>query len=173
MQSVKPAILFFVLAMFVLAASATLLFWPTVVKKAEAQPDNAVTEVPRYKILESAETNGMRGFEVATSAKSEAAMRLVAEDLQEEYVPEDGTLLIEFSKLRDPSENTGFALVFDNKRAILDANNGETSATYDESYDRDEARHIMRDEGGVRVVSFQDFAEENPGVWDSAEKVLN
>ena len=172
MQSVKPAILFFVLAMFVLAASATLLFWPTVVKKAEAQPDNAVTEVPRYKILESAETTGMRGFEVATSAKSEAAMRLVAEDLQEEYVPEDGTLLIEFSKLRDSSKETGFALVFDNKKAILNTGNGETSTTYNESYDRDEARSIMKDEGGVKVVSFEDFAEENPGVWDSAQKVL-
>jgi len=31
---------------------------------------------------------------------------------------------------------------------------------------------VIHDEGGVKVVSFEDFAEENPGVWGSAQKVL-
>lgn len=172
MQSVKPAVLFSILAMLTLSVFAAVVFSPTVGKMAEARSDDTVRETPKYEVLGTVDATGLRKMEVATPAKTEADMRLVAEELRDENVPEDGTFLIEFNKLRDPSVDTGFALVFDDKNAVLDAGGGEISARYDESYDREEARRIMKKEGGIRVVSFEEFAEENPDIWEKTRHFL-
>lgn len=66
----------------------------------------------------------------------------------------------------------GFALVFDSKEAVLESGRGATSERYGAGYDQTEARRIMAEEGGMRVVSFAEFAGENPGLWEQAKSLL-
>lgn len=172
MQSAKPAMLFFVLAMLTLSVFAAAVFSPAMGKRAEAQSGPDVSETPKHRVLGASEAAGLREIEVASAAKTETEMRRVAEELQDVNVPEDGTLLIEFKKFRDSSVDTGFALVFDNRDAVLDAGRGETSVQYGEPYDRREARRIMKEEDGMRIVGFKEFAEENPAVWKEARRSL-
>ena len=172
MRSSKFAVLFFALAMLTLSIVAVEVLSPTWVQRAEARPKPTMTETPKYEVLGALDAAGLRKVEVSTSAKTEAGMRLVAEDLRDENLPENGTLLVEFDKPRDTSVDTGFALVFDNERAALDAGRGETSVDYDEAYSRKEARRILKDEDGMRVVSFEEFADENPGVWEEYRRLL-
>lgn len=172
MQSSKPAVLFFVLAMLTLSVFAVVILSPTMGQRAEARSKPAVSETPKHEVLGTLDATGLRKAEVATPATTEAGMRLVAEKLRDENLPDEGTLLIEFSKLRDPAVNTGFALVFDDKQAALDAGRGETSIRYGEPYDREEARRILEDEDGMRVVSFEEFANENPDIWEKSRRFL-
>ena len=172
MQSSKPAVLFFALAMLTLSVMAVVVLSPTVGGRAEAQPKPTATETPKHEVLGSLDATGLRKLEVATPATTEAGMRLVAEELRDENLPENGTLLIEFDKLRDSSVGTGFALVFDDERAALDAGRGETSVRYGEAYDRKEARRILKDEDGMRVVSFEEFTDENPSIWEKSRRFL-
>ena len=172
MQSAKPAILLFVVAMFVLSLLAAAIFSPAMEGRAEAQSGTNVSQTPKYKVLGTLDATGMRKVEVATPAKTETGFRLVADKLREDNVPQDGTLLVEFNKSSDPSVGTGFALVFDNKKAVLDAGRGETSLQYGDPYDREEAQHIMKQEDGMRVVGFKEFAEDNPDVWKESRSFL-
>ncbi len=139
------------------AVSVSLLF---AANAANAQ------EVPDYEVVEVFEAASVNEIRVATEETREAEMRLIADDLRDsnEYnVPADGTLLVEYYDSADPSENTGFALVFDNEDAILDTG---TTEQFGEVYDRDEAERIIEEEDAMRVVSNEEFAEENASIWD-------
>jgi hypothetical protein len=140
-----------------LAAWAHLFFQGNEVN---AQPDRTP---PPHEVLDVSDASGVREVVVATPAKREAAMVLVAQELKEENTPEGGTLLVEYRAAKDPHSSTGFALVFDDKEAILNA--GATER-FGEVYDGEDAERIMEEEGGVRVVSFEEFAEDNPSVWE-------
>lgn len=135
---------------------------------AEAQP----AETPEYEVIEESLGEDVRELVVGTGARGEEELRLVAEDLAEELpVPEDGVLLVEFRDDPEADEDagrfglreTGFALVFDSEEAAL---------AEDLRYDEEEARRIVEEEGGIRVVSFADFGEENPDLLDDLQSIL-
>lgn len=165
MLSNRSIRLFFALAILsALLAAWSLLFSHG--KKINAQPD---ATPPPHEVLEVSDASGVREVVVATPAKREAAMLLVAEELEEENTPEGGTLLVEYRGAKDPQMSTGFALVFDDKEAVLDA--GATER-FGEDYDEEDAKRIMGEEGGVRVVSFEEFAETSPGVWERVRRFI-
>lgn len=123
-------------------------------------------EVPEYEVINVFEATSVNEIRVATDETREAEMRLIADDLRDsnEYnVPADGTLLVEYYDSDNTSKNLGFALVFDNEEAVLD-----TGATekFGEVYDEEEAERIIEEEDSMRVVSNEEFAEENASIWD-------
>lgn len=123
-------------------------------------------EVPQYEVIEVFEAAGVNEVRVSTEESREAEMRLIADDLRDSNefnVPEDGTLLVEYYDSEDTSENIGFALVFDSEEAVLDTG---TTEQFGEVYDREEAERIIEEEGAMRVVSNEQFAEENGSIWD-------
>jgi hypothetical protein len=135
---------------------------------AEAQP--ALT--PDFEVLDESRGDHVRELVVATAARDEDEMRLVTEELSEKRpAPDDGMLLVEFRDNPATGETagryglreTGFALAFDSERAAL---------ADDLRYSPDEARGIMQEEGGIRVVSFRDFDEQNPDLADDLEGIL-
>ena len=131
---------------------------------------SAAEKAPRYTVLRVSDAAGVREVVGSTAARREEGMRLIADELREEgNVPEGGTLLVEYRKPQDPSGETGFALVFDGERAVLEA--GKT-ARYGEVYDEEDAERIMEEEDGIRAVSYRDFAEENPGLWERIREFL-
>lgn len=79
-------------------------------------------------------------MDVSTPAAKGSGMRLAVEKPRVDNVPEDGARLIEFT---DPegSRDTGFALVYDNRRAVMEA--GETER-FGKVYNEAEARHAGR-----------------------------
>jgi hypothetical protein len=157
--STKAIRLFCALAILsALLAAWSLLFYQG--KEVNAQPDRTP---PPHKVLDISDAPGIREVVVATPAKREAAMLLVAQELKEENTPEGGTLLVEYRAAKNPQRSTGFALVFDDKGAVLDA--GATER-FGEVYDEQDAKRIMEKEGGARVVSFEEVAEDNPGLWE-------
>jgi hypothetical protein len=163
--STKSIRLFFALAILsALLAAWSLLFYQG--KEVKAQPDGTP---PPHEVLEVSDASGVREVVVATPAKRKAAMLLVAQELEEENTPEGGTLLIEYRGAKDPQMSTGFALVFDDKEAVLDA--GATER-FGEVYDEEDAKQIVAQEGGVRVVSFEQFAEDSPGVWERVKRFI-
>lgn len=97
-------------------------------------------------------------------------MRLVVEKLRKKNTPKNGTLLVEFKDLDDTSRDTGFALAYDNEQAVMEA--GETER-FGKVYDKADAKRIINEEDGVRVVGFKDFAESHPGIWDSVKRFLS
>ncbi len=155
----KPSVKRFALS--AVAISASLCF---AANAASAQENGA--EVPEYEVIEVFEATSVNEIRIATEETRETGMRLIADDLRDsnEYnVPEDGTLLVEYYDSANTSENTGFALVFDNEEAVLD-----TGATekFGEVYDEEDAERIIEEEGAMRVVSNEEFAEENASIWD-------
>ena len=147
-----------------LLAAALLALALAVALAASGERAAAAEKAPRYTVLSVSDAPGVREVVVSTAARREEGLRLVADELREKgNVSEDGTLLVEYRKRRDPSRETGFALVFDSERAVLEA--GKT-ARYGEVYDEEDAEQIMEEEGGIRAVSYRDFAEENPGLWE-------
>ncbi len=170
-QSTKPAVIFFALAALATLLSLSSIILPGWVRVADARTGEAV-KTPSYEVLEVQEAPGVRELDVATPARSELEMYLVARELSEQNTPEDGTLLVEFTKTPKDPKSTGFALVFDSHRAVLEAGQGETSERYEAGYDRADARGIMKKEGGMRVVSYAEFARENPGLWERAKGFL-
>ncbi|QYJ16673.1 hypothetical protein Rxycam_02508 [Rubrobacter xylanophilus DSM 9941] len=153
-----------------LLAAAMLAFVLAFALAAPGEKASAAEKTPRYTVLRVSDAPGVREVVVSTAARREEGMRLVADELRERgNVPEGGTLLVEYRKLRDPSRETGFALVFDSERAVLEA--GKT-ARYGEVYDAEDAERIMEEEDGIRAVSYRDFAEENPGLWERIREFL-
>lgn len=168
MPSTRPAALVFLLGVSTLLLSSILVLWPALEGRANAR-DGEARKTPDYEVTNVRDAAGIRQMDVSTPASKEAGMRLVVEKLRGENTPEDGTLLVEFKNQNDVSRDTGFALVYDSKRALMDA--GETER-FGEVYDKAEAKRIMREEDGVRVVGFRDFAERNPGLWDKIKRSL-
>lgn len=131
---------------------------------ASAQGEPAQEEVPQYEVVNDFQAAGVNEVRVTTEETREVEMRLIADDLRGgDNVPEDGTLLIEYYDSENPDENTGFALVFDSEEAVLDTGSTEQ---FGEVYDEEEAERIIEEEDGVRVVSNEEFAEENASIWD-------
>jgi len=121
-------------------------------------------DVPEYTVINAFQASGVNEVRVTTEEAREAEMRLIADELRDEgNVPEDGTLLVEYYDSADTAENTGFALVFDNEDAVLDTG---TTEQFGEVYDREDAERIIEEEGAMRVVSNEEFAEENASIWD-------
>jgi len=60
-------------------------------------------------------------------------------------------------------EETGFALVFDSRLAA--------TVPY-LSYTEEEKEAIFEEEGGIRVVGYEEFKEENPNLVDELESLL-
>lgn len=137
-------------------------------KEAGARPGGAQT--PDYDVLSAHDALNTRAVLVATDAKGEAGMRLIADDLREENLPDSGTLLVEYQGTNASATPTGFALVFDDEDAVLDTGDSER---FGEVYDEEEAESIMEDEDGIRAVSFRRFAEENPSLWEKATSFLD
>lgn len=144
--------------------------WSLVLRatSAEAQP----AEAPDYEVIDESLGEDVRELVVSTGARGEEDLRLVTGDLAEELpAPEDGVLLVEFRDEPETGEaagryglrETGFALVFDSEEAAL---------AEDLRYDEEEARRIIEEEDGIRVVSFADFGEENPDLLDALENIL-
>ncbi len=152
----KPPVMAKRIALSAAAVSASLCF--------AANAASAQEEVPSYDVINAFQATGVNEVRVATDETRETEMRLIADDLREDgNVPEDGTLLVEYYDSANTSENTGFALVFDNEEAVLD-----TGATekFGEVYDEEEAERIIEEEDAMRVVSNEEFAEENASIWD-------
>ncbi len=127
-------------------------------------------EVPQYQVLDAFDAAGIVEVDVATVANREAGMRLIADDLREnQNVPEGGTLLVEYYDDEDNTENTGFALVFDDERAVLESGDSDQ---FGQVYDAEEAERIIEEEGGIRTVSYKDFKEENSGIWGAVKRFL-
>lgn len=167
MPSTRPAVLLFLLGVLTLLLSSILVLWPAWDGKANAHNGEA-RKTPNYEVLTVRDAAGIRQMAVSTTAAKESGMRLVVEKLREDNTPEDGALLIEFT---DPeaSRDTGFALVYDSKRAVMEA--GETER-FGEVYDEDAAKRIMREEDGVRVVGYKEFAQDNPRLSDEVRRFL-
>lgn len=127
--------------------------------------------VPNYEVLDVFEAAGVVEVDVSTDVKREEKLRSIAEDLRENEanVPESGTLLVEYYDDEDTSENTGFALVFDDERAVLDSGDSEQ---FGQVYDAEEAERIIEEEDGMRVVSYREFKEENSGIWSTVKRFL-
>lgn len=147
-----------------LAAAAVSVSLCLAANAAFAQ-DNAVeTEPPAYTVTNAFQAAGVNEVRVTTEETREAEMRLIADDLRDEgNVPDNGTLLVEYYDSTDPAENTGFALVFDSEDAVLDTG---TTEQFGEVYDREEAERIIAEEDAMRVVSNEEFAEENSSIWE-------
>jgi hypothetical protein len=126
-------------------------------------------ETPDYEVLQVSDAPGVSEALVATGETREGGLRLIAEELREEDTPEDGTLLVEYYAAPDRAVNTGFALIFDSEQAVLDIGESER---FGQVYDEEDAERIMREEDGMRVVSFEDFAEQNPSLWERAKQFL-
>ncbi|AHY47165.1 Hypothetical Protein RradSPS_1882 [Rubrobacter radiotolerans] len=127
-------------------------------------------DVPYYEVVDSAGAAGVQSLSVVTDAEREGDLRLIADELRdEENVPEGGTLLVEYYAEDDPSEDTGFALVFDTEEAVLDAG---LSERYGQTYSAEDAERIIEEEDGIRVVSYRDFSEENGGLWERIKSFL-
>lgn len=126
-------------------------------------------EVPAYEVVDTSGAAGVNELSVATDETREDGLRLIAEDLKDENTPDGGTLLVEYYDAEDTSESTGFALVFDDKGAVLDT--GQTRQ-FGEVYDRADAERIMEEEGGIRVVGYQDFAAKYGWVWERIKDFL-
>ncbi|MGI8650027.1 MAG: hypothetical protein ACR2KW_06560 [Rubrobacter sp.] len=126
--------------------------------------------VPQYQVIDAFDAAGVVEVDVATAVKKEGKLRLIADDLREhENVPEGGTLLVEYYDDEDTSENTGFALVFDDERAVLESGDSDQ---FGQVYDREDAERIIEEEDGMRVVSYRDFKEDNSGIWGSIKSFL-
>ena len=158
--TIRRTRLFYISAMLVALAAAAAL-----VLAQEGREARAVeAETPEYRVLDVSDAAGVREVVVTAAEPREAGMRLIDEELRDAgNLPEDGTLLVEYRKDDDPERSTGFALVFDSERAVLEAG---MTARYGEVYDEEDAEQIMEEEGGIRAVSYRDFAEENPGLWE-------
>lgn len=167
MPSTRPAALLFLLGVLTLLLSSILVLWPAWDGEASAR-DGEAQKTPDHKILTVRDTVGIRQLDVSTPAGKESGMRLVVEKLREDNTPEDGALLIEFT---DPegARDTGFALVYDSKRAVMET--GETER-FGEVYDEDEAERVMREEDGVRVVGYEEFVQDNPRLSDEVRRFL-
>jgi hypothetical protein len=153
---------------FAFALVCAMLFWASTLSPfgaGEAGAQDGGAETPPYEVLDRHDAPGVRALVVASPETREAGMRLVSEDLRDDNTPENGVLLVEFRAEDAPDESTGFALVFDSESAILD------SAIKDR-YDEDDAREILEEEDGIRAVSFEEFAEENPTLWEKATSFL-
>lgn len=161
---------------YVLAAAAALLcialFGALALtlagNEAGAHPGGA--ETPDYEVLSAHDALETRAVLVATAAKGEAGMRLIADDLRDENLPDGGTLLVEYQGTDASAIPTGFALVFDDEDAVLDTGDNER---FGEVYDEEEAESIMDEEDGIRAVSFRQFAEANPTLWEKATSFLD
>lgn len=170
MQSTKPATFFFALAMLTLLVLLSAVISLAGGKQAEARAGSEQTSTPKYEVLDIHDAAGVREIDVAAATTDGTGMRLIAQQLRAKgNTPGDGTLLIEFAKARDTSVNTGFALAFDSKQAILDAGQSDR---YGEVYDKAEARRIMAEEDGVRVVSLKGFVQEHPSLRDEVKNFL-
>ena len=167
MPSTRPAVLLFLLGVLTLLLSSILVLWPAWDGEANAR-DGEAQKTPDYEVLDVRDAAKIRQLDVSTPADKEAGMRLVVEKLREENTPEGGVLLVEFTDPEDARE-TGFALVYDNKRAVMEA--GETER-YGEVYDEDEAKRVMREEDGVKVVGYEEFKQDNPRLSDEVRRFL-
>lgn len=142
------------------AISVSLCFAASASAGAASAQDDA--DAPEYSVTNAFQADGVNEVRVATEEAREAGMGLIADELRDEgNVPEDGTLLVEYYD--SASENTGFALVFDNEDAVLDTG---TTEQFGEVYDREDAERIIEEEDAMRVVSNEEFAEENASIWD-------
>lgn len=167
MPSTRPAALLFFLGVLTLLLSSILVLSPGWNGEADAR-DGEAQKTPDYEVLNVRDAAKIRQLDVSTPAVKEAGMRLVVEKLREDNTPEDGALLIEFTDPED-ARDTGFALVYDNKRAVMEA--GETDR-FGEVYDEDAAENIMRQEDGVRVIGYEEFAQDNPRLSDKLRGFL-
>ncbi len=167
MPSTRPAALLFLLGVLTLLLSLILVLWPAWDGEANAH-DGEARKTPDYKVLTVRDATEIRQMDVSTPAAKEAGMRLVVEKLRGDNTPEDGVLLIEFTN-PEGSRDTGFALVYDSERAVMEA--GETRR-FGEVYDEDEAKRVMREEDGVRVVGYKEFVQENPQLSDGVRRFL-
>lgn len=167
MPSTRPAALLFLLGVLTLLLSSILVLWPAWDGEANAR-DGEAKKTPDYEVLKIRDAAKIRQLDVSTPAAKEAGMRLVTEKLREDNTPEDGVLLIEFTDPEDERE-TGFSLVYDNQRAVMEA--GETER-FGEVYDKDQAKRIMREEDGVKVVGYEEFVRDNPRLSDEARRFL-
>jgi len=158
---------------FTVAIFSTTLLLASLLSYSSGDKATALAEegtgMPHHRVLEALDAPGMREVAVATPETGEREMRLIAQELREENTPAFGTLLIEYYDASEPSTNTGFALVFDNKKAVLDA--GRTQR-FGKVYDEEDAEQITEGEDGIRVVSFEQFAEDNPSVWEQIRDFL-
>lgn len=171
MQSTRPATFFFALAILTLLILLSAVLSLMGGKQAEAQAGSGQTSTPKYEVLGVHDAAGVREIDVAAATTDEAGMRLIAQELRQKCdTLKDGTLLIEYAKARDTSVNTGFALAFDSKQAILDAGQSDR---YGEVYGKAEAERIMTEEDGVRVVSFKGFTQEHPSLRDEVKNFLS
>ena len=170
MPITRVATISFVLAILTLVLTLWIAFSP---EATGADARDGSQKTPNYQIMGEYQATGVHELDVTTTAKREARMRLVAEDLRKAYTPENGTLLIEYHDAKDPSNHTGFALVYDNKRAVLEAGRGETSGRFGDLYDTKDARQIMDREDGIRVVGFLEFTEQNPSLSSKIESFLD
>ncbi|MEW6635792.1 MAG: hypothetical protein AB1425_03155 [Actinomycetota bacterium] len=160
--TIRRTRLFYVSAMLaalVVATALVLLQGDRIARAVEGEP-------PAYQVLDVSDAADVREVVVATAETREAGMRLIAEELREAgNLPEGGTLLVEYRKDDAPEQSTGFALVFDSEEAVL------APGRYSD-YDEADAEQIMEEEDGIRIVSFEEFAEENPTVWEQVKKFL-
>lgn len=163
--STRPTVLALLLVLVCAALFAASALAPFGGEEAGAR-DGGPAGTPDYDVLDRYDAPGVRALVVSSPATREAGMRLISEDLREDNTPGSGALLLEFRAGDDPSESTGFALVFDNEKAILD------SAIRDR-YGEEEAGKILKEEDGIRVVSFEEFAEDNPSLWERAQSFLS
>lgn len=167
MPSTRQAALLFFLGVLTLFLSSILVLWPGWNGEADAR-DGEAQKTPDYKILSVRDADKIRQMDVSTTAVKEAGMRLVVEELRVDNTPENGALLIDFT---DPegSRDTGFALAYDSKQAVLEA--GDTER-FGEVYDDSEAERVMREEDGVRVISYEEFVRNNPRLSDEIRNFL-
>lgn len=155
-----------------LAVSSGLLLGASVfyvqgVERADALDQK---KIPEYEVVEAFDAPGIQDVSVSSGAARESGMRLIARDLRkDDLVPQNGTMLVEYYDEDDTSKNTGFALVFDSEKAVLDAG---ASEQFGEVYNEDEAGEIMDEQDGVRVVSYRDFKDENSTLWGKIKSFL-
>lgn len=123
---------------------------------------NAPAETPAYETLRDTGAEGVRELVLSTDATDLDGMRRIAEELRY-YAPQDGVLLLEFRQTAEPSTETGFALIFESREAAL---------APDLPYDREEAKNIVEEDGGIRVISYEEFREQNPELQDDLERWL-
>lgn len=161
----RPRVLAAAAAFSCVAVLAALALFFAMGDAAGARPG----ETPDYEVVDAHDATNTRALVVATDAEGESGLRRIADDLRDENLPDGGTLLVEYQKTDDPAVPTGFALVFDDEDAVLDAGNSDR---YGEVYDEQDAERIIEEEDGIRAVSFRSFAEENPSLWERATSFL-
>lgn len=162
----RPYFLAAGVTLFCAVALIALALFLAMGDEAGARPGGA--ETPPYEVLSAHDALDTRAVMVATPEKGEAGMRLIADDLRDENLADGGTLLVEFQG-KASALPTGFALVFDDEDAVLDTGDSDR---FGEVYDEDDAERIIEEEDGIRAVSFREFSEEHPSIWEKAKSFL-